>query len=205
MMRAFAGVVAAGLALCGAARAADGPLPDLFDVTGVAADDALNVRSEPGARAGIVGTLEPDARGVEITATEDGWGRVNKGEGSGWVAMRFLARQDGTWRAGEVPPTLSCFGTEPFWTLGMEDGGMSWSTPDGAWALGEATVLGGEIPGDIRRGLKAAGDGVAVHAFMAPGACSDGMSDRAFGLNAAVILDDGAGPRLLHGCCSIAP
>lgn len=201
MIRALAGIVVFAVAIGGAARAEDGPSPDLFDVTG----DVLDVRSAPDAGADVIGSLEPDARGIEITATEDGWGRVNMGERSGWAEMRFLARRDGTWRTGGVPSALACFGTEPFWSLGRDDAGMAWSTPDGTRALDDVAVLGGEIPGDIRRGFYASGEGVTVHAVMSPGACSDGMSDRAFGLNAAVILDDGARPRLLHGCCSIAP
>lgn len=193
------------LAVGGTALAEDGPVPDLFDVTGVAANDALNVRSAPDADSEIIGGLDPDATGVEITAIQGGWGLVNQGERSGWTAMRFLARQGGTWTAGAVPPTLVCFGTEPFWSLGYEDDDMVWSSPDETKWMETAEALGGAIPGDVRRGLVAAGDGTDIHAIIAPGACSDGMSDRAFGLTAAIILDDGAGPRLLHGCCSIAP
>lgn len=193
------------LAVGGTALAEDGPVPDLFDVTGVAANDALNLRSAPDADSEIIGGLDPDATGVEITAIQGGWGLVNQGERSGWTAMRFLARQGGTWTAGAVPPTLACFGTEPFWSLGYEDDNMVWSSPDETKWMETAEALGGAIPGDVRRGLVAAGDGTDIHAIIAPGVCSDGMSDRAFGLTAAIILDDGAGPRLLHGCCSIAP
>ena len=193
------------LAVGGTALAEDGPVPDLFDVTGVAANDALNVRSAPNADSEIIGGLDPDATGVEITAIQGGWGLVNQGERSGWTAMRFLARQGGTWTAGAVPPTLVCFGTEPFWSLRYEDDDMVWSSPDETKWMETAEALGGAIPGDVRRGLVAAGDGTDIHAIIAPGPCSDGMSDRAFGLTAAIILDDGTGPRLLHGCCSIAP
>ncbi len=196
---------AVAFGLCGAAGAENRPLPDLFDVTGVAAVDALNVRSAPDAQAEIMGALDSDATDVEITAIQGGWGRVNQGERSGWTAMRFLSRQDDTWMAGAIPPALVCFGTEPFWSLGFEDDDMVWSSPDETRWIETAEVLGGAIPGDVRRGLVAAGDGKQIHAAISPGACSDGMSDRAFGLSAAVILDEGAGPRLLHGCCSIAP
>ena len=205
MRSARAAICALACGLCGAANAENRPLPDLFDVTGVAAADALNVRSAPDAQAEIIGALDPDTTDVEITAIQDGWGRINQGERSGWAAMRFLARQDDTWIADEIPPALVCFGTEPFWSLGFEDNDMVWSGLDETTWMETAEALGGEIPGDVRRGLVAAGDGIQVHAAVSPGACSDGMSDRAFGLRAAVILDEGAGPRLLHGCCSIAP
>ena len=150
---------AVAFGLCGAAGAENRPLPDLFDVTGVAAVDALNVRSAPDAQAEIMGALDSDATDVEITAIQGGWGRVNQGERSGWTAMRFLSRQDDTWMAGAIPPALVCFGTEPFWSLGFEDDDMVWSSPDETRWIETAEVLGGAIPGDVRRGLVAAGDG----------------------------------------------
>lgn len=205
MIRALAGSVVAALVIGGTALAEDGPLPDLFDVTGVNSNDVLNVRSAPDADAEVIGSLDHDARDIEIVAVEDGWGRVNQGERSGWAAMRFLTRKEATWQAGGVPSTLTCFGTEPFWSLGFKGDGVTWSTPDEMLEVSDVAVLGGEIAGDIRRGLSGAGEGVTVHAVITPGACSDGMSDRGFGLTATVILDEGEGPRLLHGCCSIAP
>jgi len=154
----------------------------------------------------MVGTVAPDARSVEITAVDGGWGRVNVGERSGWVAMRFLARQNGTWVAGGVPRALSCYGTEPFWSLGMDDDDVVWSMPGATTVLENVEVLGGEITGDVRRGLAGSDDGVGLHAIISPDTCSDGMSDLAFGLTAAIILYEvGARARLLRGCCSIAP
>ncbi|HGG04386.1 MAG TPA: SH3 domain-containing protein, partial [Aliiroseovarius sp.] len=95
-------------------------LPDAFFVTGVAADDVLNIRAEPSARSAIVGQLGPQAINVEVIAFSDNgkWGKVSTGEGNGWVAMRFLERSNHT-PAGEVPRPMACFGTEPFWALGM--------------------------------------------------------------------------------------
>jgi uncharacterized membrane protein len=55
----------------------------------------------------------------------------------------------------------------------------------------------------VRRAL-VSGEGGPT-ATIAPRVCSDGMSDRTFGLETLVILAGEAGPRLLSGCCSIAP
>lgn len=78
MIRALAGSVVAALVIGGTALAEDGPLPDLFDVTGVNSNDVLNVRSAPDADAEVIGSLDHDARDIEIVAVEDGWGRVNQ-------------------------------------------------------------------------------------------------------------------------------
>jgi len=205
MRAARVAICAVACGFCGGASAENRPLPDLFDITGVAPADTLNVRSAPDARAEIIGELGPEATDVEVTAIQGGWGRVNQGERSGWTAMRFLSRQDETWIAGAIPPALTCFGTEPFWSLGFEGQDLVWSDLDVTTGMAAAEALGGAIPGDVRRGLVAAGDRIEIHAAISPGTCSDGMSDRAFGLTAAIIVDEGGGPRLLHGCCSIAP
>jgi uncharacterized membrane protein len=52
---------------------------------------------------------------------------------------------------------------------------------------------------DPRRAVVADG----LTAVIAPAACSDGMSDRAYGLEATVILGGGAQARMLTGCCAL--
>lgn len=84
----------------------DGPGPDVvygtelranWDVTGVSADDRLNVRTGPGVRNAVVATLAPDSVGLESTgriARVDGalWREiVVPGDRTGWVNARYLA------------------------------------------------------------------------------------------------------------------
>ena len=93
----------------GAHATADGP--DFFRVTGVAANDVLNLRAGPAARAAKIGEIPHDADGLtnfgcvggmsfaeyqEATAAEreaavkSRWCRVMHGTQIGWVAGRFL-------------------------------------------------------------------------------------------------------------------
>lgn len=184
------------------ARSSD--LPALFDVTGVAADDVLNVRAAPEAGADKIGALSHDARDVEVIRAEDGWGQINLGEQAGWVSLRFLARQEG----GDYALTreFSCFGTEPFWTLAVTQGvSARLSTPSG-------------LPLDFSAGLLQSATGRTDRYFLQgvqpnaePGfaavvrraACDDGMSDRAFGLDVDLLLDMPGGAVMLSGCCSL--
>ena len=94
-------------------------LPALFAVTGVAADDVLNIRAAPDAGAAAVGSFDPTRINIEVLdVSADGtWGMVGLPEGNGWVAMRFLERQEAV--AGSIPHPSTCIGTEPFWTLGL--------------------------------------------------------------------------------------
>ncbi|WP_164871373.1 SH3 domain-containing protein [Paracoccus sp. Arc7-R13] len=176
-------------------------LPTLFDVARVAADDVLNIRAEPDASAPIIGTLAFDATHVEVVEQRAGWSRVNTGEGSGWVSDRYLDYRVDVWQDGALPAAFQCFGTEPFWAFIPQ---------------GDSVVLGGpDMPEDTRpvRAVLSTGifrdptravvaDGLTLTAI--PQLCSDGMSDRLFGMRAHVVIH-GDVPRMLSGCCSIQP
>lgn len=183
-------------------------LPSRADVVGVAANDQLNIRSQPNAKSDVVGTLAPDAKGFEITGFDPSgsWARVSMGEASGWVSGRFVQLKNDTWALGQVPSTLSCYGTEPFWNLKRSASGMTFSTPDQEpRQLELRVVMDRGLPEDPMRSL-IAGDGKGrVTAVIQPQQCSDGMSDREFGLAATVIMDgQGQKSRMLTGCCSVA-
>lgn len=190
-------------------------LPTLFDVTGVASDDLLNIRARPEAGSPVIGTLAPDAERIEVVAHDrsGAWAQVNTDERSGWVALRYLAYRTDVWEEGALPETLRCFGTEPFWTLRPEARRLVLSRPgaEDRRFVPEA-VLGTGAFRDPRRAVTAtppaaeAGEarGMLV-ATIVPKACSDGMSSRAYGLDASVVLTGDGDARLLTGCCSIAP
>lgn len=176
-------------------------LPTLFDVTGVSYGDSLNIREAPNAKARIVGRFARDATRIEVVEERAGWARVNTGEGSGWSSMRYLAYRTDVWPEGALPAAYQCFGTEPFWNLRHEAGQMVLSGPDmsdESHAVQSVLVTG--VFRDPMRAVVAEG----LTLVATPQLCSDGMSDRLFGLRASVVLH-GATPRLLDGCCSIQP
>ncbi len=179
-------------------------MPALYRVTGVAADDALNIRAEPDARSPILGVFAPDRRAIEVTGLSHSgrWARVNTGEGVGWAALRFLER-DGVedWRDGKL--ALTCFGTEPFWRMpiflpthhaefhDIDSGGFELVTDAGA-------LPRTHYPPTMAIPFSGSREGVAV---VRGATCSDGMSDRLYGLEAQVYWrGDTVG---LSGCCSL--
>ena len=195
----------AAWALALPAGAAD--LPALHAVTGVGSGDVLNIRAAPSAGAARLGALAPDARDVEVVElSPDGrWGRVNAGEGSGWVSLRYLAAQPGpAWHEMRTP--LACYGTEPFWALAADPAAgtatlerpgedpaalrIDWSAP----AAGRGGILGWSLSGAAR--------GFAV---LRAGPCSDGMSDRVMGLSLELFLNGPEGPAGHSGCCRLVP
>ncbi|MFY0624014.1 MAG: SH3 domain-containing protein [Pelagimonas sp.] len=177
-------------------------LPRLHDVSGVAADDVLNVRAGPGGSHPIVGTLQPNQQGVEVIRIEGNWGLVNVEERAGWASLSYLvSRDDGNLGNAQ---RLVCHGTEPFWDLDIYQGQQAvMKTPSnfdgetyhvglfqGAWSQTRKwTLLGSGARHELSMVLLKT-------------QCSDGMSDREFGFDATVFL---AGPdaRTFTGCCQL--
>lgn len=176
------------------AASAEIALPAIYTVTGVSGDDALNVRSGPSMDHPVIGAL-PNGAPVEVTVDPGGgWVRILHGEGNGWVALRYVRPR----AAPDMPETLFCGGTEPFWSLMMErDGGLVFT---------EAGQGPEAIPPDWRHG--ASGRPLASFAVGSDGyaalfhrrACSDGMSDRTYGWALDFLRIGGQGG-YLQGCC----
>lgn len=177
-------------------------LPTLFDVTGVASDDSLNIRADPNSSSEIIGILPPDATGIEVVEERDGWGRVNSSERSGWVSMRFLSYRTDVWEAGKLPADFRCLGTEPFWNLDIDhaDNWIMFQEIEQVAPAELRAILDTGIFRDPTRAII----GQDMTILATPQLCSDGMSDRMYGLRATVI-EDGETPRMLNGCCMIQP
>ena len=189
-----------------APAAAQTVLPTLFDVTGVRPDDVLNVRAMPDASSSVLSELPHDAKGVEVVDTRAGWARVNTFERSGWVNMRYLRERPDVWKPGEVPATLNCLGTEPFWTLRQVGTSIVYETPEQSRPLQRRVVVDNPARREPARSIIAGDDKGRLTVVLTPAQCTDGMSDRFFGLT-ATLLFEGAGQALTmeNGCCRITP
>lgn len=182
-------------------------LPGLFAVTGIAQGDVLNIRAVPAASGDQLGSLSRNTQGVEvISLSEDGrWGMVSTRETSGWVAMRYLAREPGPeWTALQRP--LHCVGAEPFW-------GATYDPKAQAFAfdvMGEAAARmavnwSAPVAGrDGTLGFSLSGMGGEGFAIMRAEECSDGMSDRTRGLSVDFYVPEGSGGAGYNGCCSLS-
>lgn len=182
--------------------------PQYFAVYGVAADDQLNIRAEPNGSATIIGALDPGFGPVEILETVDrngrAWGRMARGEGNGWVAMRFLApMQVALVEDTQVPVGLHCFGTEPFWGLAIGADTLELSQPDGVPLVAQLTSAVTAAGRNHRFGLIASGNMERMTALLSRAeTCSDGMSDALFGWRIDLLVE-GEGLRQYEGCCSL--
>lgn len=176
-------------------------LPTLFDVTGVQTGHRLHIREGPSTSTAIIGRFPHDATNIEVVDERSGWARINRDEGSAWVSMRYLAYRTDVWEAGALLDGHRCFGTEPFWDVRVEGGAAILSGAD----IPEENhpvqaILDTGVFRDPTRTVLA--DGLTQ--VSVPQICSDGMSDRLYGLRAIVVLSGGPA-RMLNGCCSIQP
>lgn len=174
--------------------------PALHDVTGVAADDVLNIRATASAEAPVIGTLAPNATGVEVVAVQDGWAMVNTGEGSGFAALRFLTRSDAPdWNALQTP--LTRLGTEPFWSLTLDPGTETARLVASDDLNGDPLQIEQSWPGNLWAPAAAVSlpQGTVV---LYPAECSDGMSERSYGIAVDLFLTKPEKLRL-SGCCRL--
>lgn len=175
-------------------------LPTLFDVVEVAPDDVLNIRQRPYGSSPIIGSLAPDAGNIEVVEERRGWGRINMGEVSGWVSMRYLTYHVDVWESGQLPEHFRCLGTEPFWNIAVRGDELEFSTPEQT----ESQPLRAVLDTGIFRFPSRVVLGESLTLVATPNQCSDGMSDRQYGLDATLIRD-GEQPEMLRGCCLIQP
>jgi len=194
--RFAAAALAAGL-LSGAGLAAQ----EYYAVSGVGPDDVLNVRAGPSASAPVIGSMEAGAAPVEIVRTENGWGMFPAGEVSGWVSMDYLTPIDQPMiGATAVPEGLWCVGTEPFWVVTVNTGGVIVSHQNWDHDRAYDVNLDQSAADAGRVSTLSLEDGSAV---ITPEQCSDGMSDAEFGWSGDFVLGGGPLPAVLNGCCAL--
>jgi len=183
-------------------------LPRLYTVTGVAGNDTLNIRENPSANSADIGDLQP-GQNIEVLELSDdsAWALVSAMESTGWVSVRYLTltrKADGTEPdAYSLPSEMSCFGTEPFWSLDLKTGeSVSMSEmASGSTAPQHYQILGMARPINV---------GPDYFGFMAgPYSgiirreyCDDGMSDNQYGWSLNLLFPRAGGVAMLSGCCS---
>ena len=182
--------------------------PSYHRVVGVAVDDVLNVRSEPSASSADIGDLAYDARGIEAFEFDStgNWARIALNERDGWVATRFLTRDDvATLGESTVPQGLICGGTEPFWTLGLYGSDARYSHPtdgDTDFAFDSIVTAEGRLGSPALLTL-ATEDNRVIEATVSGAICFDGMSDRSYGWTITMQLIAPGQRRFLSGCCQL--
>ncbi|WP_375279614.1 SH3 domain-containing protein [Pseudooctadecabacter sp.] len=177
-------------------------LPDRYSVTGVDANDVLNIRSGPGVSFDVIGELGPYTLNVEVIDTQDGWAMVPAGEVNGWVALQYLTPHP--LPENEVPRPLICSGTEPFWDIGLYPRGAEYND----LALGDRQDLTVVRETTAPNGYLIEMQGsptVTKTLTVKAGYCSDGMSDRSFNMSALLFSQTPDGNYVETGCCTFQP
>ncbi|WP_138466234.1 hypothetical protein [Poseidonocella sp. HB161398] len=183
----------------GLAAAAEGGLPARYRTLAPA-----ELRAAPDAGAEETAALE-EGRILEILAfSDDGaWALTGRGEGAAWLPLAGLERLGGA--AAEGLP-MRCYGTEPFWGLNLPSAFFGeFERPEHPETPLQLTGSDETLAASGRARLWTfVGDELRGHLVVRNEVCSDGMSDRPFGLSATLSLAETAGAvHLLLGCCSL--
>lgn len=80
-----------------------------------------------------------------------------------------------------VPATLTALGTEPFWSARIDSGMLAYATPD---APEPQPVPVTRREGEGKATFSATAEGKVLVLEIAPGSCSDGMSDTVYPMTA---------------------
>jgi uncharacterized membrane protein len=181
---------------------------ETYDVTGVAAKDALSLREEPeeGTKPAdwkAIGTIPANATNVLGTGRTkligaQRWIEVAFDSKQGWVNSRFLKGADT--HADLKGETFHCHGTEPFWgvTLGPKDG--EYNDPESKTTLTTTSVQ----PSSARlfpllyRLKDHKGQNIRATVSRQEW-CIDGMSDYEYGFEMLLSDDE----NFQQGCCVI--
>jgi uncharacterized membrane protein len=135
---------------------------------------------------------------LEVLRTQDGWGLVGGGEVSGWVSMNFLTALPHT--ENEIPLPLYCYGAEPFWSIAIRDSDVNYSTPE---MLKRPMEVESSALASNGFTFQLTEDAPYTHTLVARSSyCSDGMSDREFGVSALMHLQTDEGNYVHQGCCT---
>lgn len=198
MRRVLAGLLLSGIATASQAER----FPAAFQVHDVPQNDVLNIRAEPTTEASIIGAIGPFGINIEVleTSSDGRWGKVGLPEGNGWVSMRYLESTPAT-DENTVPRPLSCFGTEPFWSVSLYPQGAEYNSPD-TGAVPMTVLAEAAAPQGYSLRLEE-GPTLTRSLIIARQKCSDGMSDRNFGFSALMFLDSPEGNGVFSGCCTL--
>lgn len=198
------------LAVCSAAIHAQGiSFPQYFEVSGIASNDSLNVRSGPTIRHRVVGNLKPDSGTLEILEISDDnkWGRILWADSNGWVSADYLREVSPTkLKNTMVPVGLHCSGTEPYWDFAINsqaDVTFKELFTDSIENSIIESVAESDNNLNFPTALLASSDKVKLTVMLNTRQCNDGLTERAYGWEIDILVTHDAKQRLLSGCCSM--
>ena len=187
-------------------------LAQTFDIVGVDSSDTLNMRADIDrvdrfSDGRVVGEIPANATnlrstGLWVLLNGTKWREVTYGGTTGWVSSKFLRQAGGL----DMPETLRCSGTEPFWGLRIR--GDKGDLNDPELPQPQNLTLIGKRKGLNRTNVwayyLATEDKTSVLTGLVvyTDQCSDGMSDLNYGYEIYLMgFRPGEGPA--QGCCTV--
>ena len=166
-----------------------------YDLVNIASNDSLSVRAGAGTSHDVIakipaGTKFISSNGKQQTVGKSTWLNVHYGQREGWVNKRYLQASQ-----------LQCLGTEPFWSVELKQGVISFRDLDEVtttFALTSAT-LSANHTNQWMLTTQSSSSSKLTAALLETKQCSDSMSDRNYQYNILLIH---SGNQVYSGCCN---
>jgi len=180
-----------------------GELPAVFTVTNVQINDRLHVRDQANASANTLHAYEPNTPIVALAYLSNGWAQVNVRNELGYVNGNFLTRGGGVQTQSGMQLGLMCRGTEPFWTLAIDEDRtvrfndlITGAAPITSLISASQSPLTNTYPYNFTA--------LPYSGTLDQKICKDGISDKTFGWGISLVRQNQNGDwENLNGCCSL--
>lgn len=171
-----------------------------YEVTGVAANDSLNIRADANASSRIIGKIPFDGKGiVRLPDSEKSgnWCKIKYGSIAGWVHCRFLAQEGNA----AFKEQLTCIGTEPFWSMELHKEKLILSNPMDEKREYKVKKFQQSMNNTNQWFVEAEkSTGEKVTFYLIEASCSDDMSDSKYKFK--ILIHDTKNDQTINGCCN---
>lgn len=181
------------------------PLPAIFSVSGVAADDSLNIRNAPQVSGQVIAQAQNGIALAVLGMATAHWAKVQVGQTIGFAHADYLSRGGGTTNMTGFQLGTECIGTEPFWRMTFDTDNMVRMTMMGEAA--QAAPLRATTFSATPTGYPYSFNAAPYSGEVNMGLCSDGMSDNIYPMSITLSVPNAPGapgaPMVVNGCCRL--
>lgn len=175
-------------------------------------EDLLNLRSAPNGNARIVATIPANSTGVvglgkQSQSGQSTWVQVKWAGLQGWVNRKYLVVDTNKGNAPSTKPAtnkdalLRCSGTEPFWSIQINQHSMKIDLLDGTKYSAPVSFRQRSSNNTSIAVVAGTRNNATTTAFMQKvEACSDGMSDKNYPYSITAVLRN---QKVVSGCCAL--
>jgi uncharacterized protein YraI len=178
------------------------PLPAIFSVHNVPANDSLNIRNAPQTSGTVLMQAQNGIALAVLGMATATWAKVQIGDVIGFAHADYLTRGGGTTNMFGFQLGVECIGTEPFWRITFDTDNMVRMTMVGEVAAPVPLTSTAFSP--TATGYPYVFDATPYSGEVNLEICSDGMSDNTYPMSIQLTTPNSQGAAMaVQGCCRL--